>query len=65
MEGQETEITEALTSTIINAPVGPALIAVRNNIVKTGHPIYMRVPTKVTWRVVTDQVSKAIGNTRH
>lgn len=43
----------------INVPVGPALIAVGKNIVKTGQSIYIRVPAMTTWKAVTDQASNA------
>lgn len=37
------------------APVGTALIAVGKDIIKTGHLIYMRIPSEVTWKVITDE----------
>ena len=52
---------EAPKSAMIRVPVGPALIAVGKDIVKTGQSIYIRVPSKTTWREVTDQASNAFG----
>lgn len=48
---------EGPKSATINVPVGPAVIAVGKNIVKTGQSIYIRVPSKT----VTDQANNAFG----
>lgn len=50
---------------IIHVPVGPALVAVGKNIIKTGQSIYINVPTKTTWKIVTDKASTAFGTIQH
>lgn len=46
---------------IIHVPIGPALVAVGKNSIKTGLSIYILVPSKATWKLVTDKASSAFG----
>lgn len=50
---------------MINVPVGPALVAVGKNIIRTGQSIYILVPSKTTWKLVTDKASSAFGTISH
>lgn len=47
---------------LILAPVGPALVAVGKDMMKSGHSAYILVPTHVTWKMVIDESSKALNN---
>lgn len=61
LKGPKTKTMEGPKSARIHVPVGPALIAAGKEIIKTGQSIYIRVPSKTTWRAVTDQASNAFG----
>ena len=55
-EGYKSKTMEDLKSRMIHVPVGPALIAVGKDIIKTGQSIHILVPSKTTWRLVSDKV---------
>lgn len=57
--------SQTMEARIIHVPVGPALVAVGKNIIKTGQSIYIDVPSTTTWKLVTDKASSAFGTIRH
>ena len=57
--------SRTMEARIIHVPVGPALVAVGKNIIKTGQSIYINVPSTTTWKLVTDKASSAFGTIRH
>lgn len=53
--------SRTMEARVIHVPVGPALVAVGKNIIKTGQSIYIDVPSTTTWKLVTDKASSAFG----
>lgn len=49
----------------IHASVGPALVAIKRDMMKSGLSAYIHVPTHVSWKAGFDKSSKALNNVQY